>query len=726
MAAFLDQLNEAQREAVLAGDKNLLVVAGAGSGKTRVLTHKIAYLLESRQVEPAQILAMTFTNKAAAEMKERIRHLLSGRTVPPYVGTFHSLATRFLRRYASRLGYDEHFAIYDDGDQKSVFKTCLKEKNLDDTRFTPAGLVEMMSSLKNSTVNYLDKLKNKTQFFDARFYELACLYQKKLRDNQAMDFGDLLVNFLYLLRQDPQVREELRGQFLRLFVDEYQDTNRIQVDLLREIYQPGHLICAVGDEDQSIYSWRGAVVTHMLDFERHFAPALILKLEQNYRSTPQILKLANAAISANRQRREKKLWTQNSAGEAPLLLSLNDEIHEAREVADRLEASAQRDRRAFTDFAIFYRTNAQSRALEEELRRRRIPYKIFGGVGFYERKEIKDLLAYLSALVNPRDTVAFLRIVNTPPRGVGEKTLADLTTAAAKTDTPPLAWLLACEDLGPLAKKLGAFQKQMRELAELAKTAPPSKTAQAVLEKTGYWESLSSSDSVDNESRLENLTELLASLKRYEEQTPEASLATFLQEISLYTDVDSYEEEEEVVKLMTIHCAKGLEFPIVFLTGLEEGLFPHRRSLEEPSMMEEERRLFYVAVTRAKENLVMSHATQRRLYLNHHFNMRSRFLDEVPDNLYRSEDLTYRESLFRPSPFPHRREAPKSPFPDYELAEAPAHPYRPGVKVLHPQFGVGIIRKAEGGEADLKLTVTFEDAGTRKLLLRFCALEILP
>ncbi len=725
MKDLLRDLNTQQLKAVEICDRNLLIVAGAGSGKTRVLTRKAAYIIAKDYAAPSSILAVTFTNKAAAEMKQRIIDLLGEKYAPKNMGTFHSLAARFLRIYGDKIGYTSSFSIYDEEDQKSLLKACLKEKNIDSKVISPGSLVSLISSLKSRYMDFLDRLKKDTTYYGHQTYEIVHLYQEKLRLNCAMDFGDLLVNFLYILKHYSDVKKDIQRKISHIFVDEYQDTNKIQCDILREIYHQNCKIYAVGDEDQSIYSWRGARVKNMIEFEEHFPNTLVLKLEKNYRSTKKILNLANAVIAPNTVRRDKKLWTDGEEGETPVLAVLDDERAEAEYIVSKIINLTKRGF-LLSDCAVFYRTNSQSRAIEEELVRNNVPYQIYGSVRFYERKEIKNMLAYLSLLVNPDDDIALRRIINVPQRGIGHKTIEDISTAASQKGTSMLRWILEAPHIPKkIEKKIESFRSLMKDFIGRSKALAPSQTLDMVMNETGYIAALMDQNDIEGQTRIDNLNELAASMRIYEEENPSMSLEEFLQQISLLTDMDRNNNTNSV-KLMTVHSAKGLEFKIVFVAGLEDGLFPHSKSFDDSERLEEERRLFYVAVTRAEKMLFLTMAGYRRSFAGRGWSRPSRFIEDIPDTLLDH----YNKSCISQSFSRRKNSSPEDfssfdPFPDYELAETPTHPYRPGVKVLHPTFGQGIIKRAEGEDDDLKLTVTFKGHGTRKILVRYCKMEIL-
>ncbi|MHB0914541.1 MAG: ATP-dependent helicase [Thermoleophilia bacterium] len=711
---LLDGLNEPQRRAVEHPGGPLLVLAGAGSGKTRVLTHRVGFLIAAHGVKPHEILAITFTNKAAGEMKERIEAIVGPVARTMWVSTFHSACARILRKEAQLLGYQRNFTIYDAADQVRVVKRCLRELGEDIKRFPPKGIQAVISSLKNRLIDpddFAGMVENPGDDIVSRVYSL---YQQRLFTNNAMDFDDLIMRTAILFRRFPDRLEHYRRSFRHVLVDEYQDTNHAQYVLVTMLGQEHRNVCVVGDDDQSIYSWRGADVRNILDFEKDFPEATVIKLEQNYRSTQTILAAANQVIHNNRDRKSKDLWSDLGEGDKVRIVEVEDEHAEARFVAgevSRLRESGY----AAGDIAVFYRVNAQSRVLEDILVRYGIPYRVVGGTKFYERAEIKDAMAYLLALNNPADSVSLARIINTPKRGLGKAAVATLTRFA---DAEGISMLEAAgrsgdiADLRPAAtRSLNSFHATMAGLAETALNSPVAETLSQVLTATGYLEALGAERTIEAEGRIENLQELVGVAAEYDNRAPEGSLSEFLQEISLYTDSDKLAEPSETVTLMTLHNAKGLEYPAVFIIGAEEGVFPHSRSIDEQNL-EEERRLCYVGMTRAMKKLHFTYAKTRNLYGARNYNMASRFLDEIDDGLASRESSATRRQRFLGV-------EPQEPAAD-GVDEVVASFFHPGDKVLHAVFGEGRVVGVEGGGT---VAVRFDDGSERKLMVEYAPLK---
>jgi DNA helicase-2/ATP-dependent DNA helicase PcrA len=630
----LSDLNPAQQAAVRAMEGPVLILAGAGSGKTRVLTSRIAWLLDQRQAKPWEILALTFTNKAAREMKERIGALVGGSVADMWVGTFHSIFARILRREAEFIGYGRNFTIYDADDQLKVVQDCMERLSLKSGQLNPKRARSVISSAKNSMQDPESFAASDSGFIHERLSEIYREYALQLRKANAMDFDDLLLKPIDLFRDHPERLDLYQQRFRFLLIDEYQDTNQAQFEVSRLIAQHSRNICVVGDDDQSIYGWRGADLHNILDFERTWPETRVFKLEQNYRSTETILEAAHAVVSRNASRHPKKLWTQNGRGEPIALLLGEDETMEAALVCRRIVEHREQGG-ACRDVAILYRTNAQSRALEEAFMRHGLRYQIVGGTRFYERREIKDLLAYLRLLINPRDMVSLLRVINTPRRGIGEATVAQLRQICAAAGVEVVAGLQRPELLHELGRgapaRLHEFGRLLGDLSALQESGKPSEVLELLLEQTRYIEHLEA-EGPEGKPRVENVRELQAALQHYEENS-ELGLAGFLEEVALVADVDAWDDKEDHVTLMTVHSAKGLEFPVVFVTGLEEGLFPLAGALDEPEQLEEERRLFYVAATRAKRRLFLCHARMRRRYGQAGGALPSTFLDLIPAEL---------------------------------------------------------------------------------------------
>ncbi|HXH96272.1 MAG TPA: UvrD-helicase domain-containing protein, partial [Gaiellaceae bacterium] len=629
---YLHDLNPTQREAVLTTEGPLLVVAGAGSGKTRVLTRRIAHLLRAVGVKPSEILAITFTNKAAQEMRERVEHLVGPPARAAWVMTFHSACGRILRREAERLGYRSNFTIYDQADQIRLVKRCLDELDRDPKRFTPRGIHSQVSNAKNQLVGPAEYASRVASFYDQTVAEVYDLYQRKLFSSNAVDFDDMLYLTVDVLERFPEARSKWQKAFRYVLVDEYQDTNHAQYRLLQILAAEHRNVFAVGDPDQSIYAFRGADIRNVLEFERDFAGARSIALEQNYRSTQNILDAANGVIRNNRERKEKNLWSELGDGDPVRVVEVEDEHAEARYVAAEIALLVE-EGYSGSEIAVFYRTNAQSRVLEDILVRQGIAYQVIGGPRFYERAEVKDLIAYLQVLDNPYDAVSLLRIANRPRRGIGDSTLARLTAYA---DAQGLSLWEAtghAEEAGvgvAPQKAVRALRTLVESLMSAAQELDVPELIEAVLARSGYLEALEAERTIEAEGRVENLQELVSVAREWREQAAEPTLSSFLQEVSLYSDQDAIRGEGSLVTLMTLHNAKGLEFRAVYLIGMEEGIFPHSRSIEEQGV-EEERRLCYVGMTRAMERLTLLHASSRMLFGGRSYNLPSRFLDELPE-----------------------------------------------------------------------------------------------
>jgi DNA helicase-2/ATP-dependent DNA helicase PcrA len=737
-ARLLEGLNPPQREAVEHGDGPLLILAGAGSGKTRVITYRIAHLL-SEGVNPWNILAVTFTNKAAEEMRRRVDGLAPGLGRGVWISTFHAFCAQFLRVEAAAAGLDPRFVIYDEDDQRQLLRDCLRELSLDETKHKPGPILHVISRAKDDMLDadsYGIHALSQNDPFRQLVATVYVLYQKKLTQANALDFGDLILRAASSLRDDAALREKYQRRFRHVLVDEYQDTNRGQYLLAKMLVAPPKNLCVVGDDDQSIYSWRGADIRNILEFERDYPGAAVVKLEQNYRSTEAILESAGRLIRHNKFRKEKTLWTARAGGEPVRFLEFANELEEARavvrEVAQRLETGAAR-----SDVAVFYRTNAQSRVLEDALRREDIPYALVGSVRFYERAEVKDVLAYLRILVNPADSVGLKRVINVPPRGLGKTTLQVLENHAVAHGTTLLeAVSQSARVPGLNAAARGNLQKFLdvvKPLAELAARGTASQLVRAVLEQTGYWAYWEerATDDPDAPERLDNLQELVNAAQEFEEGAEDKSAATFLERVSLASDLDGWKDGEGAVTLMTVHLAKGLEFPAVFLTGLEEGLFPIGESAFDEHELEEERRLCYVGMTRARESLTLTAAAARKLYGRSHWNVPSRFVREA--GLETSSPV--RPEAGAPVLFaPDRGEASSvlgSFDPDdAESSRRPADtgrsPLRTGARVKHPIFGKGKVLDRSGAGENLKVTVMFDTGARKTILARYASFEVLP
>jgi DNA helicase-2/ATP-dependent DNA helicase PcrA len=708
---YLADLNPAQREAVLHTEGPVLVVAGAGSGKTRVLTRRIAHLLGAVGVKPPEILAITFTNKAAGEMRERVGDLVGPPARAAWVMTFHSACGRILRREAQRLGYRSNFTIYDQADQIRLVKRCLEELERDPKRFTPRGIHSQISNAKNTLVSPEDYGERVASFYDQTVAEVYDLYQKRLFASNAVDFDDMLFLTVDVLERFPEAREKWQEAFRYILVDEYQDTNHAQYRLLQLLAENHRNVFAVGDPDQSIYGFRGADIRNVLEFEHDFPGSYTIALEQNYRSTQHILDAANGIIRHNRERKEKNLWSELGDGDPVRVIEVEDEHAEARYVAAEIALLVE-EGFSGSEVAVFYRTNAQSRVLEDVLVRQGIAYQVIGGPRFYERAEIKDLVAYLQVLDNPYDAVSLLRIANRPRRGIGDTSLARLQTWADQREISLWEATAEAETAGVGAapqKALKAFRGTIESLMSAAMELEVPELIEEVLARSGYMESLEAERTIEAQGRMENLQELVSVAREWREQAQDTTLSAFLQEISLYSDQDAIRGDASLVTLMTLHNAKGLEFRAVYLIGMEEGIFPHSRSIEEQGI-EEERRLCYVGMTRAQERLTLLHASSRMLYGGRNHNLPSRFLDELPDSHVERERL--RPASWSGYGAPRQSQiAPREDVPDLSTGDS----------VRHSTLGEGVVVRIEPGGL---VTVRFaEDGSERKLMLDYAPLE---
>ena len=705
---YLAELNPAQREAVLATEGPVLVVAGAGSGKTRVLTYRIAHLVAAVGVKPQEILAITFTNKAAGEMRERLQSVVGAVARTMWVMTFHAACGRILRREAPRLGYRSNFTIYDQADQVRLVKQCLEELDRDPKRFVPRGIHAQISNAKNQLVSPEEYKNRVASFYDQTVADAYELYQRRLLNSNAADFDDLLFLTVDVLERFPEARERWQKGFRYVLVDEYQDTNHAQYRLLQLLAGEHQNVFAVGDPDQSIYAFRGADIRNIMEFERDFGGAKQIALEQNYRSTNAILRAANAVISENRERKPKNLWSELGEGDPIRVIEVEDEHAEARFVAAEI-AGLVDEGFAGSEIAIFYRTNAQSRVLEDVLVRQDIPYQVIGGPKFYERAEIKDAIAYLQVIDNPSDAISLTRIANRPRRGIGDASLARVRTYADAHGLSLWEALEHPEEAGcggaPL-KAIDKFRTLMQSSMSGALELPVPELLERVLDQSGYLESLEAERTIEAQGRSENLMELVGVAREYQESAENPSLSEFLQQISLFSDQDAIEEERSLVTLMTLHNAKGLEFRAVFLIGMEEGVFPHSRSIEEQGL-EEERRLCYVGLTRAQERLVLTHAAARSLWGSRGYNLPSRFLDELPQEEIERDRL--RPSSWTGYGAPTvtvRRDVPS---------------LSTGDSVRHSTLGEGVVTAIA---SDGIVTVRFADDGVeRRLMLEYAPLE---
>lgn len=732
---LVNGLNEQQQKAVKATDGPLLIMAGAGSGKTRVLTHRIAYLMVEKQVAPWNILAITFTNKAAREMKDRVRHLLGGASEEIWISTFHSMCVRILRRDIDRIGFSRNFSILDTTDQQSVIKQILKDKNMDTKKFDYRAILGTISSAKNELMTAEDFAKTAGGFYEQTVADVYTEYQKRLRKNQALDFDDLIMTTIHLFQRVPEVLEYYQRKFQYIHVDEYQDTNRAQYMLVKQLASRFRNLCVVGDSDQSIYRWRGADIANILSFEKDYPNATVIFLEQNYRSTKRILKAANEVIANNSNRKPKNLWTENMEGNKINYLRADNEQGEAQFVAGKINEMTRDGSRKFSDVAILYRTNAQSRVMEEVLLKSNIQYSIVGGIKFYDRKEIKDILAYLRLIANPDDDISLRRVINVPKRGVGSTSLDKIADYALMNDLSMFQALQDIEQIG-LSPKISKAVREFRDLihgyTQMQEYLSVTELVEEVLGKSGYREMLEAEKTLESQSRLENIDEFLSVTKSFEEKNDDKSLVAFLTDLALVADIDQLDdtaEAQDTVTLMTLHSAKGLEFPVVFLLGLEEGVFPHSRSLMDEEEMEEERRLAYVGITRAETELYLTNAQMRTLFGRTNMNPVSRFITEIPEDLL--EDLLPKKKMpsfmsssrlsqsaqQRSAPFGRAVTAPTSTGGE-EIG------WRVGDKASHKKWGVGTVVSVKGEGEGKELDIAFPSpTGIKRLLAKFAPIQ---
>lgn len=767
---LINGLNDKQKEAVLATDGPCLVIAGAGSGKTKVLTHKIAYDIESG-IKPWNILAITFTNKAANEMKERIEKLIGDAAKDLWMGTFHSICVRILRRYIDRIGYKTDFVIFDTSDQKTLIKECLKTLKVDDKIFTDRGVLSEISNGKNEMlepkaygVKYAGDFRKKT------IGEIYELYQRRLRENNAIDFDDIINFTIKILSENPDVLDYYTEKFKYILVDEYQDTNKAQFTLVSLLASKYGNVTAVGDNDQGIYSFRGADISNILNFERDFPGTKIIKLEQNYRCTGNILKAANAVIKHNENKYDKKLWTENEEGHLPCIYCGEDEYDEGRYIVEQINHLKTEEYYKNSDFTILYRMNAQSRAIEDILMREGIPYKVIGGLKFYERKEIKDIIAYLRLIHNSADNLSLKRIINEPKRGIGKTSIEQIQEISDKTGNSMYEIIRNAQEYGltRVFSNSRDFIEQIEYLKSKKDELKISDLIKETLNKTGYTKALENENSVEAETRIENLEEFLTVAIEFEEESADNTLAEFLENITLSSDIDGMEDQDNSITLMTLHSAKGLEFPVVFLVGMEEGIFPGYKTIGEPQALEEERRLFYVGITRAKQYLYLTCAKHRTIFGSTSYNQVSRFVKEIPEELLEGyaevverksvdkeefKDYGYRWSYgkgqtvktFKMSEEDKSavaktigEQGAKSEY-QYRTAESflnsikqnnqtnnvDLSKYQVGQRVYHKKFGEGTITKLEQEGNDVKVDLEFDKAGHKRLMAKFAGLEII-
>lgn len=760
---ILQSLNPVQKEAASCTEGPLLILAGAGSGKTRVLTHRIAYLIEEKGVNPWNIMAITFTNKAAQEMRDRVDRLVEFGAESIWVATFHSSCVRILRRYIDRLGYDNHFTIYDTDDQKSVIRKAVKELDLDPKQYREGPLLGVISAAKNEMIEPQDFETQAGGDFrmcqEAKIYKA---YQKTLIDNNAVDFDDLLLLTVRLLRENRDILEAYQERLRYIMVDEYQDTNSVQFELIRLLSGKYHNLCVVGDDDQSIYKFRGADITNILSFEETFPGAKVVKLEQNYRSTNNILEAANSVIANNAHRKEKHLWSENGEGKEVSFIHYETAYGEAEDVIDKIQTSVHMGKHQYQDCAILYRTNAQSRAFEEKCIKKSVPYRLVGGVNFYQRQEIKDILAYLKTIDSGRDDLSVTRIVNVPKRGIGQVTLNKLAVYASEHGMRLFQAMEQVEQIsgiGKAADKIKGFVNQIMVFRALAKELDAAELIESILEQTGYLEELEKLEEDKAQAKQENLEEFQNKAADYYANHDEAALTDFLEEVALVADIDNMDSEADSLTLMTLHSAKGLEFPVVYMTGMEEGLFPSYMSMNsgDPGDIEEERRLCYVGITRAMQQLTLTAAKQRMVHGNIQYSAISRFVKELPQEKLDWKEETF-GGLFKKGPSmtanllsdslfggsssmssgssfsasQGSQTAKKTNYDnvfDLKYAKAFSSPkpdsldYKEGDRVSHIKFGKGTVLAVEDMKKDYQVTVEFDTAGVKKLFAGFAKLK---
>ena len=774
MQEILKGLNDKQYEAVINTEGPCLVIAGAGSGKTKVLTHKIAYLIGEKGAKPWDILAITFTNKAANEMKERIANLVGDDAKDIWMGTYHSMCVRILRRFIDRIGFDTSFIIFDTSDQRTLVKACMRDLAIDDKLFNDRSVLSEISNAKNEMLEPEQYMaKSNGDFRKEKIATVYELYQKRLKENNAVDFDDIINYTIKILMENPDILEYYANKFKYILVDEYQDTNKAQFTLVTLFASKNGNITVVGDNDQGIYSFRGADISNILNFERDFPGTKIIKLEQNYRCTGNILKAANSVIKNNEVKYKKELWTENEEGNLPKVYQADNEYDEATYIVTEIEHLKREEYYKYSDFAILYRMNTQSRAIEDILRRENVPYKIVGGLKFYERKEIKDIIAYLRLIQNSADNLSLKRIINEPKRGIGKTSLDKVEALAEQNETSMYEVIKHADQYGLNRVFLNSreFVNVIEELKDKKDELVISELIKTTLKKTGYTKALEDENTIEAENRIENLEEFLTVAIEFEEEYAENSLSQFLEGITLSSDIDNVEETEDSVTLMTLHSAKGLEFPTVFLVGMEEGIFPGYKSISEPKELEEERRLCYVGITRAKEHLYLTCSKQRTIFGSTSYNPVSRFLTEIPEDLLEGyqeafgEEDNNKNQMFKDSNYTwtygsrdngniktykiNEKEtvgvAAKSntanntgfAFRTAEsflnnLGKKPAtnnqvdlSKYEAGVRVYHKKFGEGVINKVEPEGEDLKVDINFDKAGHKRLMAKYANLEII-
>ena len=766
MQELLEGLNDKQYEAVINSEGPCLVIAGAGSGKTKVLTHKIAYLIGEKNVLPWNILAITFTNKAANEMKERIANLVGEVAKDIWMGTFHSICVRILRRFIDRIGFDSSFIIFDTSDQRTLIKACIKSVGLDDKIFTDRSVLSEISNAKNEMLDPGQyAIRANGDFRKEKISLVYELYQKRLKENNAIDFDDIINYTIRILMDNPDILDYYSDKFKYVLVDEYQDTNKAQFTLVTLLASKNGNITVVGDNDQGIYSFRGADISNILNFERDFPGTKIIKLEQNYRCTGNILKAANAVIKNNEVTYKKELWTDNDSGNLPKVYSASNEYDEGTYITEQIEHLRREEYYKYSDFAVLYRMNTQSRAIEEMLRREGIPYKIIGGLKFYERKEIKDIISYLRLIQNLSDNLSLKRVINEPKRGIGKTSLEKIEGISENTGVSMYEVIKNADQYGLNRVFMNSreFINCIEEIRSKKDEMLISELIKETLNKTGYTKALENENTIEAENRIENLDEFLTVAIEFEEESAENKLSDFLEGITLSSDIDDMEESDEAVTLMTLHSAKGLEFPVVFLVGMEEGIFPGYKSISEPKELEEERRLCYVGITRAKENLFLTCSKQRTIFGSTSCNQVSRFLKEIPEELldgyeenlgekqennifgdskynwtYGSKDngniksykiekqepamatVSNNGFMFRTAESFLNSLGKKSKESHVDLSQ-----YKTGIRIFHKKFGEGVISNVEPEGDDLKVDIQFDKVGHKRLMAKFANLEII-
>jgi DNA helicase-2/ATP-dependent DNA helicase PcrA len=703
-------LNPIQKEAVLHTEGPVLIVAGAGSGKTRALTHRVAYLIKERGVSPYAILAITFTNKAAQEMADRVEGLLGTRIAQGmWILTFHSSCARILRREHAYLGFPSHFSIYDEGDTERVIALSLRQLNVDPKRYPPRQVAAVIGRAKDNLVSPAEFSREAGNYYEQTVAAIYTEYQRRLRGAGALDFDDIIMDTVRLFREHPEVLEHYQERFRYILIDEYQDTNRAQYHLVNLLAAKHRNLCVVGDADQGVYSWRGATIKNLLDFEHDYPEAAVFVMEQNYRSTQSILEVANLLIEHNVQRKPKSLWTESEQGDLAVRFRADNEHDEAWFLAGEVDRLVQQEGFRNGDIAVFYRTNAQSRVIEEVLAQAGIAYKVVGGVRFYQRREIKDVLAYLRAVVNPGDLVTIRRIVNTPKRGVGEATVAALEGFAADEGITFMEAARRADEISHLAQRAKGAVRGFVEVIDVLGSfasdgAGPARMVEAAYTESGYLAELEAEHTVESMGRIENLKELMGVALEFQQRAPSGTLPDFLEQVALVTEQDEYDEDDPAITLMTLHNAKGLEFDVVFMVGLEDGVFPHYRSMGDPAELEEERRLAYVGITRARRRLYLTHAWSRSLFGGSNYNPPSRFLGEIPPHLVRSlEPESVRTGASR-------------------AAEGSGHEpidVAAGDTVFHDRWGEGVVISVSGAGQRAEATIAFGDVGEKRLLLAY-------